>query len=1177
MSPDERKVSSGFFHGLVNRPITLLVLFVALLVIGVISYVRIPLQLMPDGLTEPGVWVEIFHPGASALENEEKVARPMEEQLRTLTGVKNINSNSGENSVGIWVSFDVSTNMDFAKAEVRDRIERARGSMPTTVREIGIFTFSMDQIPIVWMALLHPGDSERNDFLVDNVITRRLEAVDGVGRIDVDGLLDDSVRILLDEERVFAANLDIGGLIRRLSSDNFSLPMGEVTDGGSRIMLRSDMRFSSPEEIANYPIGNGLRLNDVGRVIHAKTVRNRLAKIDGAYSFEAAIYKDSQANTVATCKRIEETLAGLREDPRLADFEFLVLWNQGETIEGSLNQLKQTALWGGGLAIIVLFVFLRRVRTTLAVALSIPFSVILSVTVLYFAGGTFNLLTMCGITLALGMLVDNSVVVIENVARLRAKGLDPRNAAVVGARDVALAVSLATLTTIVVFLPMIFMTENPILRLMFAELGLPLCIALAFSLLGALVFLPVMASRIGGGRGRVTTGIAHLLAPITRLPVRLVACLIGGVRALWFAGVRGAFALNRIALGLLAPIRWVVVLGVIALLAMQVLRVTNLMLPFEERMKAFGADGKASPLLLTIAGASALGAALIALLALPLWNRRPKLPPQRPAAFVPQGDSMIDFMVRSNQALVAWSLKHRILAVFFAFVAFLSGCVVKETQMEMTAFGEDEDTGRLTIEVDLEENFTLEEADREMAHYDAFFEERKEQYGFEHISTSFRADGGRVRLYWGRGNTRENLEATRRDVIENLVVPPGHTVRYFEDEAAEDSRSKNVVTWRIVGPDSEELERYGLQAIALLEGLPDLTSLQSPLEDAPGQVQVVMDSEQANSLGVTADMALDNIAWALRGWQLPRYQEEGREIPLILEYDEEELAGLSTLKDLQIFTGNSVVPLASFAQLEFTSGSRQIRRRNGQVSFTIRGRVESPLHQKKVSDAGYEILRGELDMPRGYAIGEEDLISNRADEEMKDILLALVLSGVLVFLLMAILFESLLLPLSVLTTIFFAYTGAIWTLFLTGTVMDSIGWIGIIILVGVVVNNGIVLVDRIHGLRDQLDRTQAVLEGCATRVRPILMTALTTVIGLLPMAMAQPTGNGIDYRALATCVAGGLAISTFFTLWVVPVAYTVLDDLAHVLTLRLKWALRPVRKRAPATGGTAAPVMDRAD
>ena len=291
------------------------------------------------------------------------------------------------------------------------------------------------------------------------------------------------------------------------------------------------MRFQSAEEIAGYPIGGGLTIGDVGRVIPVKSVRDRLARLDGRYSFDVEIQKDSQANTVATCERVVAAIAELEADPRLEQFEFLPLWNQGEIIEASLDQLRSTAISGGWLAVLVLLLFLRRLRLTLAVALSIPFSVILAVAVGYFGGGTFNLLTMCGITLAIGMLVDNSIVVIENIERLRGEGLSLRAAAVQGTREVGLAVTLSTMTTIVVFLPVIFMTRNPILAMMFAELGLPLCLALAFSLLAALVFLPVLVARMGSTRPRAVQRAAAALSPLLALPARAVAYLAGGLRA----------------------------------------------------------------------------------------------------------------------------------------------------------------------------------------------------------------------------------------------------------------------------------------------------------------------------------------------------------------------------------------------------------------------------------------------------------------------------------------------------------------------------------------------------------------------------------------------------------------------------------------------------------------------
>jgi HAE1 family hydrophobic/amphiphilic exporter-1 len=1155
--------SGGFYAGLVQRPVTLLVLFVALLVIGVIAYVKIPLQLMPDGIVEPGLWIQVFHPGASAQENEERVARTIEEQLRTLSGVEEIESFSEEDEAGFWVSFYASVDMDLAKAEVRDRIERARGQLPATVREIGIYSFSLDEIPIFWMPILYTEESDRTDFLVDNVIARRLEAVDGVGRVNVEGALDDSLRILLDEERVYAANLDLGQLIQRLSTDNFAQPLGEVTDGGRRFLLRSDMRFRTAEEIAGYPIGGGLTIGDVGRVIPVKSVRDRLARLDGRYSFEVEIQKDSQANTVATCERVVAAIAELEADPRLEQFEFLPLWNQGEIIEASLDQLRETAISGGWLAVLVLLLFLRRLRLTLAVALSIPFSVILAVAVGYFGGGTFNLLTMCGITLAVGMLVDNSIVVIENIERLRGEGLSLRAAAVQGTREVGLAVTLSTMTTIVVFLPVIFMTRNPILARMFAELGLPLCLALGFSLLAALVFLPVLVARMGSSRPPWVQRAAAGLAVLLELPARAAAYLTGGLRAAGHVLLTGLYHGCRAVLWLFWRLRWALAAGAVALAVLAGVRAASTR-ALRERLAAFGVDGGASFAgeIAVLAGL-ALAAAALALFGLRRWRALLAAAPARPARLVPAGSSLIDFMIALNHGLVAWSLRHRPLALL-ASSAFVVGAGIVYGGMEVAAFGEDEDTDRFTLHVELEDAFTLAEAEGEMTYYEDFFASKKEQYGFEHTSLRFDEFGGRVRLYWETGQTRAALEAVRRDVMTTLAPRPGHSLRYHDDEEADPERSKNLVTWRLVGPDSEELERYGQRALELLEGLPGLASVKPPTERSPGQVQIELDAERANALGVTADTALENIAWALRGWQLPRYQEQGREIPLIIEYDEAELAGLSTLQDLQIFTDTGAVPLTSFAELEFGRASRQINRINGQVSYTLLGSVESPLLQKSVSDAGYALLQRELDLPRGYSIGEEDLVSHRAEEELAELMQALQLSIVLVFLLMGILFESLLLPLSVLFTIPFAIAGAIWTLKLTGTTMDSIGWIGMIVLVGVVVNNGIVLIDRIHALRREgLSRAEAVLQGSHNRVRPIVMTALTTVMGLVPMAMTEPGGESFDYRALATCVAGGLTFSTLFTLWIVPVAYTLFDDLAQALAARAAWivsrAPRPAR------------------
>lgn len=1158
-----------FFGGAVRRPIAIFVFFVTLLVVGAIAYVRIPLEMMPQGLRGNGLQVFVQNPGASAEENEQKVARVLEGEIRTLSSIADVYSWSREDECSIEVIYERGTEMRLAKAELRDRIERARPLLPDTVDRVHVWSWNDGDLPLTWFALLHEGESERTDYLVETVVQRRLEAVDGVSRVQVWGMLDDSVRILLDEQEVKAAQLDIGELIRRLRQDNFTEPLGEVQDGGQRVLLRSDMRFRSLEEIASFPIGRGLVLSDVARVEQVKSVRDRLSRIDGRDAYFGEIGKESAANVVETARAVRNTLREIEEDPALEGrFRFLVLFSQGDFIESSLSQLRDTALWGGVLAAVILFLFLRRVRATLCVALSIPVSALLALAWEYFSGGSFNVLTMTGITLAIGMLVDNSVVVIENIARCSAEGRPPREAAAEGVRDVGLAVSLATLTTVVVFLPLIFMAGDPMLRLMFGALGFPLCLALLFSLMVALVFLPVATARILGPRPRIAIAAARALTPVASAPARLLGLLVLLATRAAAIAIALLHRIERAALTLLAPLRWPLALAFVGL-ALWRTREWAASSALLAPMKRFGASPLSpatGPALWILAGL--LGAAL-ALFGLPRWRARPARPPLVDTQRGDRPTSLVELAIASNGRLSAWTVEHRVFACFLAFAAFLS-VLIPRANLRMTSFGEDENNARIDVRVRLEDNFTLAEASRELERYEKVLAEHEPELGFDHVSVRFDRRGGRVSLYWDESQPPGEIGRVRRRMREILPAFPGHELIYFDEEQI-DTKSRAIATFQLEGPDHEVLARLGREAIARLSQVPGLSGVSSPLENAPERVHVAIDGDQAWQLGVTADVALQNIAWALRGAPLPRFQESSRELPFYIEYDAEETAGLATLRELDVFSVGGIVPLASFARLEFRRGPTSILRHNGKTTFTIQARVDDVNRQKELSDAGYAALR-EMELPRGYSVGEASLVSLRQEEEMAELMKALLLSVVLVFLLMGILFESVLLPFSVLFTIPFAITGALWTLWLTGTVMDSVGWIGLIILVGVVVNNGIVLIDRIHRLRlEGMERSAAVIEGGKSRVRPILMTAMTTIFGLLPMALAAPPSEGIDYRALATCVAGGLAFSTFFTLWVVPLAYTLFDDLGHALRSRASWHLRP----RGITGSAELPVKAR--
>lgn len=1172
-SASRRKpIKAGFFGLTVSRPIAMGVLFVTLVLLGLIAYSRIPLQFLPGGIQGTRFTVIIPNPGSSAQENVDKVARVLEEQFRTIQNIEEVTSYSSTGSVRVRVKYRGEANTDLAKAELRDRIERARPELPDEVDNIRVWASDDGDMPIMWFAIL--AENRTNDIatLIDKHVQKKLEGVDGVSRVSVWGLLDESIRIFLDEEKVMAAKLDLGALITRLSSDNFAQPLGEVSEGGTEFILRSDMRFKDLDEIRDYPVRPGLRLGDLASIERVNSVRDRITRINGDYAYYGMVQKEGAANVVEVGHALKAVMEGFEDDPRLeGKLSAEIFFNQADFIESSLDRLKGTAVQGGGLAVIVLLMFLRRARMTFCVALCIPVSALLAVAYESFSGGSFNILTMTGLTLGIGMLVDNAVVVIESIARQRGMGRAPKEAAVLGARDVGLAVALATMTSVVVFVPLMFMGGQR-MSVFLKAMGMPLCASLIFSLFVALVFIPTAAARVMGDRPRWAQRAGRFLSPITIVPTRAFAYLVGGLRA----GLHGLlWGLHRAERGTLFLLGWpgrIAAAGGISYLGFVAWQRTQGYGATAEQLEGIGAPS--SPVsALQDAGTgtvrTAIVMALILLVIVPFWRKTGRLAPKRPKRFVPQGHSVVAWMQSLNRSLLSWTLAHRPLAVVLSIVAFASISIPAQNT-SLTAFGDDEDSSELSFWVDLEDNFTLRQASAEIQRYEDFVDGYQEELGFKNVIARFRAGGGELDLRWPEVIDPKLMDKHRARLRKELPSYAGHRVRFRGEEEISDS-SKQFVAFEIRGTDPDRLQDLGEQAAAVLERIPGLSDVSTSAEESPDQLLLELDGDVAFSYGLSSEGALRGVGWALRGAQLPRFQERMSEVPMYIEYDKAALAGLNTLKDLSVWGENGSVPLSTFSNIRFQPSPSRIVRRNGQISTTITARLADPTTQAQMVEEGYDALLG-LDMPRGYTFGRDDSVAARGMEELQGLKNAALLSVVLVFLLMGILFESLLLPFSVLTTIPFAILGAFWTLYVTGTPMDFIGWIGIIILVGVVVNNGIVLIDKIHRLRreDGFNRRDAVIEGAAARVRPILMTALTTVVGLLPMATGDAPAQGIDYRALSTCVAGGLAVCTFFTLWVVPLSYTLIDDFAR----RLVWTVRRAigfSERLDPVDGAAAP------
>jgi hydrophobic/amphiphilic exporter-1 (mainly G- bacteria), HAE1 family len=1023
----------------VSRPVTMGMLFLALLGVGAIATWRLPIALVPNGWGEQSVSIGVPFPDANPREVEERAIRPVEEEMRTIPGVRSVSSNSREGIGWINVRFHGRVDMDMAYADVRDRIERVRPSLPERIPRIWTWRFSLEDMPVVWCAFLFEEQEERSNWLVEEVIQKRLEAVDGVARVEIWGLMDETVRIYLDEDRIRASRLDLREVVTRLSRDNFAVPAGKVEEGGKRFLLRSDAKFRNLEEIRSIPVAPGVTVADLGEVREVRAVRQRLFRVNGKYAYHAAIYRESNANAVEVSGRLGRAFEDLEKDPALAGFAVQKFFDQGKMIQRSLSDLGATSLEGAVLAVVVLLLFFRRLRATLLVAAAIPASVIVVLPLLYFRGDSFNLLTMMGITLAVGMLVDNAIVVIENTIRLREEGRSIAEASVEGPSEVGMAVTASTLTTVIVFAPLIFLSQERNLRLAMEAIGLPLCASILASLVLALYFQPTASKAL-------------------------------------------------------------------------------------------------------------------------LRDRAPRTP--RRFLRLPLAGKVFPAVNRGQVAVLDWCLRHRILASLGTLLLLFSYAIPAGHLQKVGDQGDE--AGEYEFRVELPRNFTLAEASEEVGVYERFLSERKESLGYKDLGAGFDRSNGWLSLYYERGLSLEDRRALAKRLRDELPKRPGVRLRLdVPGEDGEARRNADGLRLALTGPDSETLATLADEVKTRLGADPVFESVETAIERGTEEMRVELDRDRLRDLNVSPAAVRGTIEWALRGFPLARFEEEGRERLLVVGFDPEGRDDLGHLRDLSVFSESGAsYPLAAFAKFVGGKSYREIRRRDGKTRLVVTARVSERDTFRAWSHVS-SALAG-MEFPRGYG-WEEDGGARDLEDTFKELGATLNLSIVLVYFLMGILFESAILPLSILLTIPFAGLGAVWALYLTGTPLDPVGFIGVILLVGVVVNNGIVLIDRVNQLRREqgMDRRAAVLKGSHDRLRPVLMTALTTILGLLPMAMAESNPQeGISYRALAIAVAGGLAVSTLFTLWVVPLFYTLVDDLGRAF--RSAFGRAWARRRRPA-------------
>ncbi len=1041
-----------------NRRITMLVLFVTILVVGFIATLGIPLELVPRGFTSQSLFVFVPWPNAPAQEVLDKITLPLEEELSTVRGLDQVNSFSFTAGSRVFIRFKQGTDMKVAYREVRDRLERAKALFPEDVERTFIFKEDSSGIPVAAIGLAIDPSLTDHYTLIEKEILDRLRRIDGVAKVEANGLEEKAIIIELDKRLSDAHGLNIYQLAQDLGSDNFTLASGTVRDAGKDMLLRSVATFKSIDDIENRQVTPTTRLKDVARIKYEEEEKRYSVRVNSRPAVAAIIFKEGEANTVEVSRKIREALDELKTNPRLSNIYMEGLFNQGEVVEESIGNLVTGGLQGGVLSALVLFIFLRRFRLTAIITLSIPLSIVIALVVMYFAGETLNILTMLGLMICVGMVVDNSVVVAENIHRFHKDGWPRREACIHGAAEIALAITLSTLTTVVVFLPAALVEGQG--QFFLIRLALPICVSLIASLLVALVFVPLAVYLT-----LPTAENRHEPNAWQRLHLRMNAVL------------RGLYE------------------------------------------RTFG------------------------------W------------------------LNRAYCRVLERSLNRRLDVVLLLALLFTATWFVAFKDLDFVE-NQEEDQSSFEIEVDSSNEYSFEDMKEFYAACESVLERRKSEYGLKGYFVFFRSRFGRIEGWFDDDQPRtQSAKQIAEQLLAELPKKPGIKLRYGRENESEEAKGKDVYVMHLEGDDAAVLDQLAEELEPTLLTVPGVLGIRAQSENSPSELGLVIDRDRATASQVNPEVIAGMVGYALRGAALPRYSSEaGREIPVRIRFREENREGIADLNNFWVPTlTGEVLPLASLTSTKVLNTPRGIFRNNKRISRSIT--IELKKDQEKEARERIAAVQRQLDLPEGVSFGTSQFAS--MDEELRNLAFAGTVSILFIYLLMGFLFESFVLPLSIILAIPLGAVGVGWVHYFTGKDLDFLGIVGGILLAGVVVNNGIVLIDYIIRLRAEgVERGAALVRAADRRFRPIMMTALTTIIGVIPLTVSKPTSIGLSYTSFGLTLLAGMTTATFLTLLVVPIFYTFFDDAREAMARALKRVLSKPGPEA-ADPAPAVPVLGK--
>lgn len=1016
----------------INRAVTTTMLILLIVLVGIISFTRLNIGLYPD-ITFPGAAIITSYEGVGSEEIENLITKEIEGAVATVEGVNNITSTSSMGQSSVVIEFNWGRDMDFAVQDLREQVDLISSAvLPYGADDPLIFKFDPASLPII-MYGVSSSDlqlAELKQRTEDDLIPR-LERLPGVAQVNLQGGLDREILVSLKRDKLNYYNLDYSFVSNILAQENVNVSAGDVVQGNKNLLVRTTGKFESLDEIRkiNIPVAASgqVKLSDIAEVEEGFSDVNTISRSDGMRSLGIAIQKQTDANTVEVANNVKAEMAAIESEND--DLNFVLAMDQAEFIQNAIDNVSRNAIIGGLLAIIILFLFLRNIRSTIIIATAIPVSIIATFAMMFFADINLNIISLGGLALGVGMLVDNAIVVLENIYRYRSIGEGRIEAAREGSSEVGMAIIASTMTTVIVFLPILFV-EGLAARL-FKDLAFTVAFSLLASLLVALTLIPMLSSKI--------------------------------------------------------------------------LKIT------QKEIKRQKEEGK---------------------------------------------------IISIYKSMLKKALHHRLIVVIVLIVLFVGSLAL--APLIGFEFLPSSDQGAFSISYNLPVGTVLSETNDVAFQIEEVLEDIPEvETIFTNVGTSnmmqmdMSSNAGTINVDLVELDERDRSTTEIMEEVRNKINIPDVELDISDMQGGGNQRPVNI---KLRGDDLGVLEEYSQIAMDSIRDVEGLRELEDSFEEGRPELLIQIDRSLASQFGLNVSQVANTVRNAVSGSVRSRYEVAGDEYNIRVQLEEDQIASYSDVSNLNILspTGEQV-SLNRISNLVLSEGPEEVLR-SDQERYA---EISADLFQRDLGSVMTDIRArlSEVELPEGYSFSYEGEFED-LQSSFSNLAFAFAVAIILVYMVMASQFESLIHPFIIMFTIPMALIGVLLGLFISGSVISVSSLIGLITLAGIVVNNAIVMVDYINTLRRRgKDKIEAIITGGVVRFRPIMMTALTTILGLTPIALGIGEGAELS-QPIGVVIVSGLSFATLLTLFIIPIFYSFLTDFREIIICKLKGISREeARKR----------------